>query len=171
MRQQTQHEKRIGTRLASVGTAFCLLALVSGCPGVNLTDLFDLVGTPGFSNGTGPSDSSADDLTGRWFVTEIDFSDCDDSLEPRIITWDVVQNGSNVTITAVGSNFALSGTIFGNTLNLQGSFPQDGGTTTVTSGNITVDSTGNSISGSNIWNWSDGFDFCSGSTSLSGSRN
>ena len=174
MRRKMHYDKGIGTHLVAICTTFCLLALLSGCPDFDLSDLAglaDLVDTGDDPNGSGPSDSLADDLSGRWRINETDFSNCGDSGSSRSVTWDVTQNGSSVTVAALSGNFALFGTISGNTLSLQGSFPQDGGTTTVTSANITVSASGNSISGSNTWNWSDGFDFCSGTTSLNGTRN
>ena len=82
--------------------------------------------------------------------------------------WNVTQSGNNVTVRSGG--ITLNGTIAGNTLSLQGSYFEDGGTTTVTGANITIGVSGDSLSGPSVWTWSDGFETCSGSTTLGGSR-
>ena len=166
MNRRIRGENSCGMKIAVATMTLCGLAFLSGCDGLDLSDLVDLVGSSG---GTEPPPSEID-VTGTWSVAEVDSSNCDDSGATRTTTWNVTQNGSSVTVTAIGSNAALTGTITGNTINLQGSFPEDGGITTVTSTTITVSATGNSISGSETWTWSDGFDFCFGTTSVTGSR-
>lgn len=167
MNQRIRSENSCGTKIAVAAMTLCGLAFLSGCPDFDFAGLVDLVGS---SDGTGPSPSVID-VTGRWSVTERDSSNCDDSGATRTGTWDVTQSGSSVTVTAIGSNAVLTGTITGNTINLQGSYLEDGGTTTVTSTNITVGSTGNTITGSETWFWTGFGESCSGTTSVSGSRN
>ncbi len=138
-----------------------------GRPGAE-TALCDFGTDPEDCGGTTPGDSTTD-LTGTWRINESDSSNCggDGSTTG---TWTVTQTGSSVTVQSGSRNITLSGTLTGNTLNLQGSFPEDGGTTAVTRSNITVGPTGNTISGTETWLWSDGFDSCSGTTTISGSR-
>lgn len=123
----------------------------------------------GLGGDTGAS-PSVTNVTGRWRVTEVDSSNCDDTGRTRSFTWDVIQSGSTLTVLSIERGESLTGTITGNNINLRGIFFEDGGITNVSSTNINVSSSGNTISGIEIWTWSDGFDFCSGTTSVSGSR-
>lgn len=113
------------------------------------------------------------DLTGTWEITEtITQADgCDVVGDVSIWTADVVQTGNNITVTVTaGDNVGevFTGTISGNTINWSGSYPTAGGTTNVTSTNVTATDT--SLSGTANWNWSDGFDSCSGQTNLTGAK-
>ena len=66
-------------------------------------------------------------------------------------------------------NRTFSGQICGNTLTWVGSYPEDGGTTTINLMTATI--SGNSFSSSSNWSWTDGVDSCSGTTSSVGTRN
>ena len=162
-------ENSFGTKIAVAAMALCGLALLPGCPDFDFTDF--LGATLGGSDNTGGGaepPTSETDVTGTWTVTEVDSSNCDGFGGTHTDTWDVTQTGSRVEVR--GGTVVLTGTITGNTINLQGSFSEDGGITTVTGTNITVGPTGNTISGSETWTWSDGLEFCFGTTSVTGSR-
>ena len=173
MNRNVWNQDDYGAKLAVVAMMLCGLALLTGCDGLDLSDL-DL-SDPSAGNTIGDSNdtdapSSTLNVTGRWRVTEVDSSNCDESGAIRTDTWDVTHVGNNITVLSLDRSTVLNGTIAGNTINLQGSFPEDGGITTVTSTNITVGPTGNTISGIEFWSFTDFSDSCSGTTSVTGSR-
>ena len=67
---------------------------------------------------------------------------------------------------------AFSGQISGNTLTWTGnySFPERGGTVTITEATMTCSVDGNSLGGSLLWRWSNGFLNCSGTNAITGNR-
>lgn len=199
MNRRISGQNTCGTKIAVAAMTLCGLGFLSGCPDFDLSSLAGLLGglddtatciyrndgecddgRPGSMTslcpfGTDPEDcdgtGGATNVTGTWRVTEIDSSNCDDSGGTSTGTWNVTQSGRSVTVLSIERNIVLTGTITGSTINLQGSFPEDGGTTTVTSTNITVGATGNTITGSETWFWTGFGESCSGTTSVSGSRN
>ncbi len=109
------------------------------------------------------------DLTGTWSVTERTLSNnCGDPNTSEQYIARFVQNGNKLDVTRFGQT--LKGTISGNKVSWAGlSFPEDGGTTTMTETSITVSDDGGSISGTMSWTWTDGSDGCQGKSSVSGS--
>ncbi len=197
MRKHSQRSSDCYAHVAMFGVMLCGLTLLIGCDPGQICDIVPELcnpptpcpyendgecddGRPGADTdlcdfGTDPDDcegpvsGGAANLTGTWRVSEVDNSNCggDGSITGN---WEVTDTGRSVTLRSGSRNITLSGTHVGDRLNLQGSFPEDGGTTTVTSSNITVGPTGNTISGTETWRWSDGFESCSGTTTISGSR-
>ena len=116
-------------------------------------------------------------LTGAWNIEELITQAsgvCSDSVgDTSSYTLQIVQNGNELIIT-VGSDAPenagaiFTGTISGNTIDWQGNYPTNGGTTEVTSTNITA--TDNDFNGTANWNWSDGNDSCSGTTQVQGTK-
>jgi hypothetical protein len=99
------------------------------------------------------------DLSGTWNITEDGTSNCPGEesyhYEYSIV---VTQSGNNLSVSAPAGMF--SGTINGNRVAWTGSYPEDGGTTTITAMQLTVSNDGNSLSGSSNWSWSDGSESC-----------
>lgn len=109
------------------------------------------------------------DLTGSWnFVETSGPNNCEEAQGQQTnYIGTITQTDTSITAQFGGGSF--SGSLVGNTINLSGSMPEDEGTTTSTI-NISVLS-GNSLSGSTSWSWSDGGGYsCSGTSSISGSR-
>ena len=105
------------------------------------------------------------DVNGTWAITENEKPNtCGDGLES--FNLHAVQSGKNVTVTDDYSN-EFSGTVCGNVLSYSGSYPDEGGTTTIS---LTATVSGNSVSGSATWSWTDGYDDCSGTTVFTGAK-
>ncbi len=105
---------------------------------------------------------------GTWSIIDTnDSNTCGDPTGvPEMYDITVTQNGVSITVaTPVGT---FSGTVNGNSVSWSGSYPENGGTTTITSLMATV--LGDSLSGSTSWSWTDGVDSCSGSNSFTGAR-
>jgi hypothetical protein len=79
----------------------------------------------------------------------------------------IVQEGNALAGQTLGATFP--GTICGNQIQMSGSFSEYGETTTVDL-QLTVSADGNSLEGSDSWNWTDGVESCGGSESLRGTR-
>jgi hypothetical protein len=120
-------------------------------------------GSDGSSGSNGPSGSAA----GAWTITEtVGPNTCEDS-GTFSYTITITQNGNSITVaTPVGT---FSGTIGGSTVSWTGSYPDAGGTTTITSLTATV--SGNTLSGSTQWTWTDGDFTCGGSSTFTGTKN
>lgn len=121
-------------------------------------------------DGSGPGLlTPSTDLTGNWSISEtVDATDCGEGIYDDSYTAAVVQNGNTLSVTIGGLVF--NGTISGSRVSWTGSFPEDGGTTTITSMTLTVDPAGDGLSGDSAWRWSDGADTCSGTTTVTGSK-
>lgn len=126
-------------------------------------------GDPGVGDpGTGVPSS---DLTGsEWSVTETGISEnCGDGLGSVNYSITVVyySGGTTTVSTPVGNQ---NGTYSGNTISYNGSFPEDGGTTTANT-QLSINSSYNELTGTSNWTWSDGGGYqCSGTTSVSATR-
>ncbi|WP_455210292.1 fibronectin type III domain-containing protein [Kaarinaea lacus] len=142
----------------SLSTCALILAILTACSG-------------GGGDGTSPGlNAPVADISGTWNITEDGSSNCPGEQayhnEFSII---VAQTGNSLTVSTPAGTF--NGTIDGDRVAWTGSYPEDGGTTTITAMQLTVSSDGNSLSGTSSWNWSDGIDSCSGTTqSINGAR-
>lgn len=129
-----------------------------------------------FSGGGGGGDNPTGpvDVNGQWLVSEtVDASACGQSSSHRdSYEISVSQNGDAIAVTATTDDGPQTfyGTLSGTMLGWTGSFSLDGGTVTITSMSVTVDSTCNSFGGSSSWSWSDGSYSCAGTTQISGTR-
>ena len=123
----------------------------------------DGAGASGNWSGTAGGGSGNTGLAGTWSVTSTTGSNtCGDLVG--------VDYTSTVNITVSGSNVTggeLSGTVNGNQVSLSGSYPDDGGTTT---SNISLTVDGNLFSGTDNWSWTGGGSTCTGTDSLSGTK-
>jgi len=79
----------------------------------------------------------------------------------------ITQDGNALTVEA--PEWTFTGTICGDQVQMGGSFAEDGGTVTVKA-TLVVSAEGDAMQGSDTWTWTDGFESCSGSDSLSGTR-
>lgn len=142
--------------------AVCSMLALCACGG----------GGGGGGEGTPPATRAPSaDLTGTWTVTETGVSNCPGeatfSVGPYQVN--VTQSGNNLTVVTPAGTF--SGTIDGDKAKWTGSYPEDGGTTTITSMTLTVSADDNHFSGSSTWSWSDGRNTCSGTTqAINGTR-
>lgn len=143
--------------LVALCCAFGLL-MASGCGG------------GGSDEGGGGGDACAAptvDATGTWTITEQSTNNnCGDDIRDPY-TLEVTQAGSNISVYSPSLNQTFTGEVCGNTLSWTGSYPEDGGTTTIDlmTAVITVDA----LSSTSSWRWSDGVDSCSGTTDSDGS--
>ncbi len=102
------------------------------------------------------------DVSGTWTVTE-NVSGCGETYTDSF-TMTVTQDGTDLTVVTGDGTF--SGSITGNTITWTGSYPEEGGTTTITSLSVTLDASGEGGTGTVEWSWSDGTETCSGTTAL-----
>jgi hypothetical protein len=134
--------------------------------GISTALLLSLLACGGGGGGGGDAPATPANVAGTWNVTETSTSNnCGEPVDPPYsIT--IAQSGSNLTVTTPSGVF--TGSISGNTVRWTGSYPEDGGTTTITSLSATV--SGNSFSGSSSWSWAGPGSPCSGSTNFTGTR-
>jgi hypothetical protein len=118
--------------------------------------------------GVGCAEPAAD-AAGQWEMTATPIEDsCDNDLTPYTFQVTIIQEGN--ALTAHTPEGTLTGTICGDQLQISGSYSVDGGGTSTVNLDLTVSADGNSVQGSDTWNWTDGFESCGGSDSLSGTR-
>ena len=107
------------------------------------------------------------DLTGTWTITETSGANtCGDPVGATYVyPITVTGNGNNLTIVESGNT--TNWTVTGTSILWTGSFPEQGGTLTITSTSITA-TNANHFSGTIHWSWTDGIYPCSGTNSVSG---
>lgn len=136
-----------------------LLLMMASCGGSD--------GTTGFCAFT-TLDPVTLDLNGTWQITETTSSsnpDCDG--EVRVYNIEVTVSGNSISVFSPDLGTTFTGEISGNEIKWSGSFPDDGGTTTVLCAEITATSS-DSITGSSTFEFEDGDIECSGTTSITG---
>lgn len=109
------------------------------------------------------------DISGTWAFSEIaDETDCGDGV--NAYNWDaeITQDGNDLTVEMENETF--SGTISASTVSWQGSFAEDGGTTTILSLTLTVQEDGTEMQGNSSWRWSGGGDSCAGTSDLTATK-
>jgi len=110
------------------------------------------------------------DMSGTWQVAGTDTSSTAACNGVAFnITATIVQSGSNLNVTGFRTS-SLSGTISGNQMSFAGSYPEDGGTTTISQSILSITSDCNQFSGSDSWSWTDGSFSCSGTSIYTGTR-
>lgn len=112
-------------------------------------------------------------VDGNWSTTaSCDERACGDGTPSHSEEITVTQNGEEVTV--FNGNGEFHGSIDSKGIvEWSGTYPEDGGTTTLRgSWRVRVDSNnqGVSFTGESSWQWSDGFDSCSGSCTYNGTR-
>jgi chitodextrinase len=127
-------------------------------------------GNGGDGTSTPPPDGSSDiSVAGEWNIVERMNSTCiDDDYKQYPVN--VVQAGTALTVTAGGNSY--SGKIDGRSVSWTGSYPEDGGTTTITKMTLTLASDANTLNGTSAWQWvsSGGGQKCEGTTQIAGQR-
>jgi hypothetical protein len=112
------------------------------------------------------------DLTGTWQLSLVDTAtNCEgDEIDGSVsyATVSITQEGSVITVCDEESN-CHDGSQSGNSVVWNGSFDEDGGTTTVSLTMILSDD-GNEMSGTDSWSWTDGDYSCSGMTDVTVTR-
>ena len=129
--------------------------------------LMTIVGTGGGNGGGDSPIPTCVDVSGTWNTTELeDATGCDEGTYTNYNEFTITQSGCNISVDA-GVYGTHSGTVNGSQITYTGSYPEEGGTTTI---NVNLTISGNSLNGSATWTWSDGTYSCSGSTQITGTR-
>ncbi len=151
-------------RIAMFSPALVLFAACSG-------------GSDGGSNAPAPAPQPpqvpappSSTIAGQWQITET-ITNASGVCAGEIGTTEtytihVAQNGSALTVSAPAGVF--SGTMNGNNISWTGSYPEQGGTTTITSMTVTVTGPPYMLNGSSTWTWTDGTTTCQGTTDIRG---
>ena len=168
------------TRRGTEETYTCSVNESNGCvfdiPSTGLTwaeDSFNITGPNGFSTSLTvklvvPAFPTSN-LTGQWMLNLVDISNnCGDDNGSSSVVVSITQTGSNLEVCAPVFG-CISGTIQGNNVTWNGSYPEDGGTTTVSFG-MTLSGDGNVLNGTLNWSWTDGAFSCSGTTNVTAVR-
>lgn len=120
----------------------------------------------GDDSGTSVCNPPAGDYAGFWTVSGADQGNCGDEG-----SWSgsgvVTVDGNTMTGFPAGGG-VHSGQICGNILTVSTSYPEDGGTTTLSF--TATFSSNTAVSGSGSWSWSDGSSSCNGTTSFQGMK-
>lgn len=122
------------------------------------------------TSGSGDTlDPPATDMTGTWRISsEDDGTKCGDGITIDIFDALITQTGNDLTVQTPSGTF--QGTISGRSVSWSGSFPQEGGTTTITNLQVTVSADNDGFDGNSSWSWSDGVDSCTGTSDFTGTR-
>lgn len=127
-------------------------------------------GGGGSGDGSTPSTpSDVANVAGEWNITERLNSTCSDD-DYNQYSVNVTQSGTALTVLAGGNSY--SGHIDGSTVSWTGSYPEDGGTTTITAMTLTLSSDANTLTGTSSWQWvsDSGAERCEGTTQVTGER-
>jgi hypothetical protein len=129
------------------------------------------LGSSGGSGGSGGSGSTsfAGTFSGSSTTTVVSGS-CTSETDTGTIT--ISDQGSGTfSITGIAGQTFTGSEISGSLVsNSSFSYPEEGGTTTVTSWSASLDGSGDTLTGFATWNWTDGTDSCSGTSNFSGTR-
>lgn len=111
-------------------------------------------------------------LTGTWSVSET-ITSATGACAGEVGNTDsyvlaVVQQGGSLQVTDQQGN-VFQGSLVGQAVQWTGSFPDDGGTTTITAMNVTA-TNNNSLSGQVFWTWTDGATTCTGTTQITATK-
>ena len=113
---------------------------------------------------TGPEGGVA----GNWSVSYTDdATGCGEGITTGTLNVAISQTGNVLLVTIEGVVYA--GNLNGTQGTWQGSYPEDGGTTTE---QFTVTFTNNNtmLNGGSTWTWTDGLGSCSGTSTVTGSK-
>ncbi len=107
------------------------------------------------------------DLTGTWTITEtIGENNCGDPVGFMDV-YPITATGSGNNLTVDNAGKTTNWTVTGTSILWTGSFPEQGGTTTITSTSITATDASH-FSGTINFSWTDGIYPCSGTNEVSG---
>jgi hypothetical protein len=115
------------------------------------------------------------DIAGVWEITATGISDSCSGLGSYTFPVTISQDGN--TLSGETPDGTLAGTVCGDRIQMSGGVPGLGGIPGLYSGGsttanlqLTISVDGNSVEGSDTWNWTSGSQSCEGSESLSGTR-
>jgi hypothetical protein len=108
------------------------------------------------------------DATGDWWMMETSTdNDCGEGTRAPY-RLQIRQTGSSITAYHLNSGRTFTGVVCGDTVELTGRYPEDGGTTTLDL--VTATITTDSLTGTSNWTWRDGSESCSGTTTFIGTH-
>lgn len=110
--------------------------------------------------------AASGNVSGRWSVVTTPQSDSCGDAGSESYDLDITQSGSSVTATAPDGR-SYQGTLSGSTLRWMGSYPEQGGTTTV---NLMGTLSGERVTGTASWTWSGPDGSCEGTSSFTATR-
>lgn len=122
-------------------------------------------GGGGGGGGTAPLNNCSD-AAGDWMIDEMSFSACGD--ENATYSIQVAQTDCSLVVSTPSGVF--TGSVAGDSVTWAGSYPEDGGTTTISNLSVTIAADGMSLTGSSNWTWTDGTTTCTGTTQIQGDR-
>ena len=138
--------------------------------GTGMLSLLFAACSTGGGGGDGDPDPPIADISGTWSITETMGSNTCGEVPGSQNTYSITVTVSGNSVTVVTPAGTFTGTIDGDQLEWTGSYPDDGGTTTINSMDLTVSANGSSVSGTTSWSWTDGTESCSGTTTVNGTR-
>jgi hypothetical protein len=117
--------------------------------------------------GGGAQEPAVIGISGTWRITENVNGNCE---PPYSETYQISiqQDGADLRINMPNGVF-FAGLIDGTDVFWDGSYPTDGGTTTLDVA-VTINEAGTSLSGRATWSWTDGSERCNGTTNISGQK-
>ncbi|GAA0748363.1 hypothetical protein LRH25_12980 [Ideonella azotifigens] len=111
------------------------------------------------------------DVAGTWDIAETKGSNnCGDPVGEKTLYSVTIQQTGNSLKLQTEDGQVFNGSIQTDTVEWTGSYPEEGGTTTLNELKVTVTSDAKSLSGSSSWTWTKGSESCSGTTEVSGTR-
>ena len=134
---------------------FVFMLLLSNCSG-------------GGGGGGGTTPGTCMNVAGTWTTTEqVNSTTCVSGIYTENGRYTVAQNGCSLAVQDASGN-TFSGAINGSQITWSGSYPDAGGTTSITAMALNVAADGTSFNGSCAWTWSGAGSTCSGSTGVTG---
>lgn len=132
------------------------------------------MGACGSSGGGGKTSCSAGStcvqVAGTWTTIEnVSASACGPAHTDNG-QYTVAQTGCTIVVTPAAGGGPFNGGVNGSQICWSGSYPDSGGTTTITSLTLTVGQSGTSFNGTANWSWTDGSTSCSGTTQITGTK-
>lgn len=113
---------------------------------------------------TGPEGGVA----GIWSIQAFeDATNCGEGTDNYSVTARIEQSGTTLTVTIDGTDY--TGTLTGTTGTWNGSYPDDGGTTTEEY-TVTFANENSTLTGGSTWTWTNGASSCSGTVTVTGNR-
>ena len=151
-------------------------SIIVGMLAIAMAFLFSFCGGGGGGDSTPAIPTNCVDAAGDWTVNATDiiiqnpgnYCTGGGAQPPEQLT--IAQTGCGITVSTTTPGVGpFNGTIDGSTISWSGSYPDEGGTATITNLNGTL--TGDpatSVTGSNNWSWGDGVGSCSGTSTFTG---
>lgn len=107
-------------------------------------------------------------VAGIWSIQAFeDATNCGEGTDSYSLSVRIEQSGNSLTVTIDGTDY--TGSLTGTTGTWSGSYDEDGGTTSEEY-TVTFANANSTLSGGSEWTWSDGASSCSGTVTVTGSR-